>query len=387
MQKRRPFVQAASEQWGHTVPALALVTERHRAALDQLHRASNNRQPLVVLIADGKFEANHVLGAFLSGMPEETAVVRLTKPYPEAIEGLRAMTRALGFEPKDLNCSELDSILQLFLEFQRKNHRRTYISVEQADAQPRWLLEHLRQLIELERQNRYGLTVLLSGQTALRETLEHEPLDAVRELAGRPIRLQPFTLAETSEFLRRRVEATSTADISQLFQFDAISRIHDLSGGVPDLVGTLCFKCLQIANQQGAGPVTEQLVEDAARLLWQKPAIDARLPHDDMSGVERLSAWREKLVISRAGKELMTQPLRPGRFLIGRASFADICLPSRHVSRRHALLVCTATGLSLRDLGSTNGSFVNGLRFRGDQSLSPGDVITIADCRIEYLTG
>lgn len=386
MQKAQLHAQTASEQWGHTVPALELVTERHRAALDQLHAAARNRQPLIVLIAEGKFEANHVLGAFISGLSEETAVVRLTKPYPEAIEGLRAITRALGFEPKDLTCSDLDGILQLFLEFQRKNRRRTFICVEQADAQPRWLLEHMRLLIELERDNRYGLSVILSGQKPLRERLTMDPLDAVREFAGRTIRLQPFTLAETGEFLRRRVEASGTADISQLFHFDAVHRIHDLSGGVPDLVGTLCFKCLQIANQQGTGPVTEQLVDDAARLLWQKPAIETQLPHDDMAGVERLSTYREKLVVSHAGKELLTHALRPGRFMIGRAASADICLPCRHVSRRHALLISSAAGLLLRDLGSTNGSFVNGVRFRANQALSPGDVIYLADCRIEYVS-
>ncbi len=380
----RPFVQTASEHWGHTVPALALVTERHRAALDQLHQAANHRRTLAVLIADGKFEANHVLGSFLSAVDDDASVVRLTKPYNDAMAGMREITRAIGFDPKDLSIADLDNIFGMFLKFQRDHHRRTYLCIEQADQQARWLLDHIRQLIEVEEEGRFGLMVILSGQPQLKKALDHEPLSIVRAKAGRMIRLEPFTLSETTEFLRCRVEATSTCDISQLFEFDAINRIHMLSGGVPDLVGTLCFKSLQIANQLGPGPVTERVVEDAARLLWQKPDADIADRAARQPNVESLVTYREKLAISYAGKPLGEFALRRGRFLIGRAQFADLCLTSKNVSRRHALLIRTDTEVTIRDLGSTTGTFVNGLRFSGPQRLEVGDVITIADCRLEY---
>lgn len=382
--EQQPHVQTVSEHWGHTVPALELVTERHRHALDRLHHAANKRQPLAALIADGKFEANHVLGAFLSGLDEDATVIRLTKPYENAIHGMRDITRALGFDPKDLSLSDLDNIFEMFLRFQRDHHRRTYLCVEQANLQARWLLDHLRQLIELEAEGEYGLMVILAGQSQLIDILESEPLDAVRGKAGHLIMLEPFTLAETTEFLRRRVEATSTADISQLFEFDAITRIHDLSGGVPDLVGTLCFKCLQIAAQQGPGPVSEQLVEDAGKLLWEKPAVDAVTPLNGSPNVESIAVYRDKLVVTYAGETLFEFPLRQGRFLIGRSESADICLKSKHVSRRHALLVRNKSEVTIIDLGSTNGTYVNGLRFGGNHPIGVGDIVSVADCRLEY---
>lgn len=48
--------------------------------------------------------------------------------------------------------------------------------------------------------------------------------------------------------------------------------------------------------------------------------------------------------------------------VVGRDPDCDVPLASRSVSRRHALLERTATGWSLRDLGSANGTFVSGGR-------------------------
>ena len=379
-----PITTTTSEQWGHTVPALSLVTERHQAALGQLELAQKNRTPLAILIAEGKFEANHVLGAFLSNVADDATVVRLTRPYEGVTDAMREITRAIGFDPKDLKVADLDNILEMFLEFQRKHHRRTFLCIEQANMQSRWLLEHMRELIDLEAVGKYGLMVILSGQSQLAEVLEQEPPDRLRARAGRIIRLEPFSLAETSEFLRRRVEASGVADISQLFHFDAINRIHTLCGGVPDLVGTLCFKCLQLSNKQQSRTVTEDLVEQASALLWQKPGVDADGSVESLPEIASFARFREKLVISHKGKHVMDFALRRGRFLIGRADFADICLSSKHVSRRHALIVKSATDVSILDLGSTNGTYVNGVRFNGDETIQVGDIITVGDCRIEF---
>lgn len=380
---QQSHAQFTSDLWGHTVPALGLVTDRHHAALNELHEAADQKRPLTLLIAEGKFEANHVVSAFLSSLDESSTIIRLTKPYDDAVAGMREINRALGFEPKDLSLADLDKILEMFLAFQRKHRRRTVLCIEQAHLQAGWLLEHVKSMVSLEAEGQYGLMVILSGQSKLKDLMHEEPLHSLRTLAGSPIILAPFTLAETTEFLRRRVEASSNAEISELFEFDAVSCIHELSGGVPDLVGTLCFKCLQIANEQDSGPVTEQLVIDAAKLLWQKPAVQAKVELPEIPDIGPESSIRETLVISLQGDVVREIRLRRGRYLLGRADVADICLANQHVSRRHALLVKNAGGFSIMDLGSTNGTYVNGMRFSGDQSLTIGDVVKIGDYQIE----
>jgi tetratricopeptide (TPR) repeat protein len=67
-------------------------------------------------------------------------------------------------------------------------------------------------------------------------------------------------------------------------------------------------------------------------------------------------------------------PIESSRFTIGRGTENSLCIPATVVSRSHAELIRVGNDHLLRDLGSTNGSFVNGVRIT-EQMLNDGDVI------------
>ncbi len=66
-------------------------------------------------------------------------------------------------------------------------------------------------------------------------------------------------------------------------------------------------------------------------------------------------------------------PVR-GRLVIGRGSECDLILDEAEMSRRHAVIENAGDGIFLRDLGSANGTFVNGVQVR-DAVLHPDDQI------------
>lgn len=71
--------------------------------------------------------------------------------------------------------------------------------------------------------------------------------------------------------------------------------------------------------------------------------------------------------------------MQPLPFLVGRQANADLVLASGAVSQRHAELDIAGSSLSLRDLRSTNGTFVNGQRLQEEALLANGDVLHFAD--------
>ena len=66
-------------------------------------------------------------------------------------------------------------------------------------------------------------------------------------------------------------------------------------------------------------------------------------------------------------------------FRIGRANDLSLTLPYAAVSNVHAELIVEPHSLSLRDLNSTNGTFVNGVRLTGEMPLQSGDLLQFAD--------
>ncbi len=66
------------------------------------------------------------------------------------------------------------------------------------------------------------------------------------------------------------------------------------------------------------------------------------------------------------------------QLFIGRDSSCEIAVPDRQVSRQHARVVFSETGVVLEDLGSKNGTFCNSKRLEGSVELKEGDEIQIA---------
>ncbi len=71
--------------------------------------------------------------------------------------------------------------------------------------------------------------------------------------------------------------------------------------------------------------------------------------------------------------------------VIGRdATAVDIVVDDPHLSRRHAEIWLTGEGVSLRDLDSTNGTWVNDLRITEVARLTDGDVIRIGRTELRF---
>lgn len=65
-----------------------------------------------------------------------------------------------------------------------------------------------------------------------------------------------------------------------------------------------------------------------------------------------------------AGSVVQLDPSGPPHAVVGQASSCTLQLTDRHVSRRHIALTATATHVLLVDMGSMNGTLVNGVRIR-----------------------
>lgn len=73
------------------------------------------------------------------------------------------------------------------------------------------------------------------------------------------------------------------------------------------------------------------------------------------------------------------------KYLIGRADDCHLRPSSAGVSRHHCAVILEGDEVLVRDLGSSNGTFVNGTRIAGAHSLTSGDLILIGPLKFEVL--
>jgi len=72
-------------------------------------------------------------------------------------------------------------------------------------------------------------------------------------------------------------------------------------------------------------------------------------------------------------------PLEGDQLIIGRDAVNAVAINDAEVSRKHARLTFQGGKYVLEDLGSTNGTFVNGQRLVSSTVLKPGDVVSLGE--------
>ncbi len=77
--------------------------------------------------------------------------------------------------------------------------------------------------------------------------------------------------------------------------------------------------------------------------------------------------------------------LKAGEMIIGRSSQAQLQIDHESVSRRHARIVLTESGVLLADLGSTNGTYVNDEPIQ-ERTLAHGDLLKVGRTILKYLS-
>ena len=128
----------------------------------------------------------------------------------------------------------------------------------------------------------------------------------------------------------------------------------------------------------GAGPLhTEGLAPPRGA-----PSPPAPAPRPDGAAV----AWALE-TLDEGGHVLQRHPLGESGVIIGRNTEAGLTVADPEVSRRHARIDFVAPRFYLQDLGSTNGTLVNGRKVSGRHPLADGDTIHVGRSRLRVRRG
>ncbi len=90
------------------------------------------------------------------------------------------------------------------------------------------------------------------------------------------------------------------------------------------------------------------------------------------------------LVIQKADGTRQSFPLEKDRITLGRSRDSDVFLPDQWLSRHHAEIRRAQDSFVLADLGSKNGTLLNGQQVNQGQRLRDGDVIALGELRLTF---
>lgn len=115
--------------------------------------------------------------------------------------------------------------------------------------------------------------------------------------------------------------------------------------------------------------------------------------------IKKMTVWEETKVknphlnllssIEQKGENAVTEifPLNNARIKIGRSLECEIAISDPHISSQHVQLDKTTQGYTILDLGSANGTYVNGTRLSSPALLKEGDEISLGITKLVFSEG
>lgn len=144
--------------------------------------------------------------------------------------------------------------------------------------------------------------------------------------------------------------------------------------------GARLIEGANFCSQCGAPAAGEQDVEHTTAAI-EVGALD---PTSTVEGVPTLEPGTGMLVVVRGPNAGARFLLDRDRTTVGRHPDSDIFLHDVTVSRRHSELLREGRRFAIRDLGSLNGSYVNGARV-DERLLESGDEVQIGRFKLLFL--
>ncbi len=357
------------------------LTESHRQALAYLECTALSSDGFMVLTGEVGVGKSLLLQRLAREVGDSQRVVYINQTSLPAVELLKILLYELTGTYVASGEAELLIRIREALRETLDQGQRTLLLVDEAQNLGFEAVEQLRQLSDVQHDGNNLLNIVLAGQAQLASRIEEGEFDLLRQRVRMRFHLRPLAREEVGPYIRFRMWRALGIDQWSVFrgpwlgsrgaaavlpQIDeaALEGVCRHTLGVPRLVNMLCEAALVQAASRGQGVISADDIERAVdELGWHEQDGRPTAVMTMTSGLPLLEPLLTVEAIDREGRKRVETFFRLP-VTIGRTGDNDLVLDDSTVSKRHARVVRDNGTYYLEDLGSTNGTRVNGRRVR-----------------------
>uniref|UniRef100_UPI00385108CF ExeA family protein n=1 Tax=Diaphorobacter aerolatus TaxID=1288495 RepID=UPI00385108CF len=273
--------------------------------------------------ADGEIGTGKttVCRCFLEQIPAHCNVAYIFNPKLTVLELLRSICDEFGVAhapavPGSETVKDCIDPLNAFLLDSYARGRNNVLIIDEAQNLAPDVLEQLRLLTNLETSERKLLQIILIGQPELRAMVAEPSMEQLAQRVIARYHLDALSLDETRQYVAHRLSVAGLKGPSP-FGSKALQRVHALTGGVPRRINLLCDRSLLGAYSAGSREVSEAVVKQAAREVFDaKKSRAATHANADQRATSSSRMWWPvsalalALVAGGAGWALRGEPAR-----------------------------------------------------------------------------
>ncbi len=360
-----------------------------------------NRDSFVVItgeIGSGKTTLIHSL---LATMDENVLVAKIHQTQLDELEFYQSILVEFGLQPfKAHSKVELLAMLNNFLREKSEQEIQVVLIIDEAQNLSPRVLEEVRLMTGLETSKGKILNLILVGQPELKNIIDGPGMEQLNQRIRFRFHLNALSQSETAEYIEHRLKLAGYDKEEALFARGTVPLIYHYSGGIPRLINILCDTAMLSAFVDSRSKITAKMIEDVIMELQWTPYSERSKKTIHPQDIYSLDQQPPKVSVQVSGSdERRDYILDKESISIGRFAGNDIRIDNRYISGHHAKIVTVQGQSYVVDLGSTNGTFVNGqriskCRLKNSDSISlavkkhlldNGETIALANAKLEYI--
>lgn len=342
------------------------------------------KQNLMVLTGEVGSGKTMLVQHFIERL-DQHHVIRLHQTQLNEVEFLQLLLTEFGIE--DYQSAKAALIAQIKQQLQEcaKGDKKTIIIIDEAQNLETDILLILFELSQFKIKQKRTCLLYLIGQNELREKLDSADLRPVIQMINCRYHLGSLNQTEIKNYINHRL-AIAGGHKTVSFDKEVFSVIETYTGGRPRLINVLTDHILTYAYLESIREITTEVADAAIEdLQWLPYGVqyNDEIPKSNQTFLEeRRQSY--KLVIKYDGEMQGDYYINTRRVNIGRHRSNDLRIDDPLISRNHAQIIKHGRTIYLRDLGSTNGTYVNG-KLIDIVPLEEGTKIRIGKCKMLFI--
>ncbi len=248
-----------------TDPNFLWFSEKHKEALATLKYALLDNKSFMLLTGDIGTGKTTLINCLINSLDSNFIIAKLVDPKLSQQDFFKSIADEFGLPYRHTGKSYFLKLFKKFLEQTHKKNKQVLLILDEAQRFQNELLEELRMLSNIEKQDTKLLNIFLIGQNEFNDTLLRRENRAIRQRITIRYTLERLSLPETRQYITHRLHvAGATRDI---FLQDAMHEIYLFSGGTPRLINIICDLALLTGFSEGKEQIDRPIIKECAKEL------------------------------------------------------------------------------------------------------------------------
>ena len=241
-------------------PKFIWLGEKHKEGLAAVRYGILANAGFLSLTGDVGTGKTTLVNALAKSLGDNIIFAKIPDPYLETLDFFNFTASAFEMNKKFSTKGEFLGHFKEFLHNAHSAHKKVLLIIEEAQRLGQALLEEVRLLSNIEKQNKKLISILLVGQNEFNDELKKNR--ALKQRVNISYQIQPLTEIETKEYIRHRLKIAGSK--TGIFSQGAIHEVYAFSRGNPRLINVICDLALLSGYLKETKIIDAQIIKDGA---------------------------------------------------------------------------------------------------------------------------